>query len=147
LTRVNTLASSDSPTDRRRAANIAQYAAPDSPVSLEYNVANTLKEISLGNLSANASEYIWDEIALRRGLGETGPELLIKAGYIPHPRYAELWVHADSLGGYSSYSAPGTSAYAARSSGGGIYQPPGQSAYGGGTSAIGLYNWHIRITI
>ncbi len=145
LFHVSSLTKSADPADRRRAENISRLAAPDSPVYLEYHVANTLREIEDDNLSPTASEYIWDEIARREGQGETGPERLIRFGYIPHPRFAELWVHPDSLDAYSSYSAPGTSAYAAR--GGSTYRPPGQTSYGGGSSAIGLYNWHIRITV
>lgn len=143
LQHVQSLSVSDDPLENRRARWMSQHAGPDSPVTLEYLVGNTLRERSEGNMAANASEFIWDEIALRRGLGESGPELLVSEGYIPHPLYVGLWVRQDSLGtSYSAYASPGTSSYSSRRTGRGS---GGSSPYTGGSSAVSLYSWHIKI--
>ncbi len=147
ISHLNSLISSDDRADRRRAEWIRRYAAPDSPVALEFDVSTLIRERSEGRLPGVATQRIWDEIAARMGTGITGTELLIQEGYIPSPYQSEVWLLTDDLPHYSALSTPGSSSYAARrgnTGGGGV---SGRGGYVGGSNISNLYNWHVKITV
>ncbi len=147
ISHLNRLINSDDRADRQRAKRISLYAAPDSPVALEFDVASLIREADEGNLPAYASQRVWDEWAARMGTGLTGIELLIQEGYIPSPYQSEVWMLTDDLPHYSALSTPGSSSYSSRRAntrGGGS---SGRGGYLGGSNVSNLYNWHVKITV